>query len=954
MHIEKLMDELIEMLLKRNDPFEDKIVVCPSNKTIEYIKSYFLKNCSKALMNVRFMLINDLLFELLDNGKYTIPNKPQRVSLMLNAISSNNIDLNGYLTKDLDYGNKLYDASRMLVELFDEYENRCTISNYKELYDKYINCLKSNGFTTLYQMRNNAIKHIGDIYTVGFYEYTKLEEAILDKCSINKFDINALDIKNDMVVPVIKAPNRLREIERLHTEIVNILDSDRHASLSDFLVLSPDISSYSNEIKRVFDQENERFPRISYSLNCTSDRENFVLSFLKNLYGICSKGFFHRLDFYNIIVNRTIMKSRGITDDDIKIWMESIVRLHVYRNDTNNRDDWKYIRNRLLLSKLSDINEYKSIIVGDEYLPYTTIGLSDDSIIRFIDLIDDLNDMISLCMNHPLTDKELLESLKDRLSKWLSIKEYGVETNGYLAKLLELIDLWILNKIYNIPLITLFSMLFDAIDSKNIINNSLYSGGVTFTGLSFESVISARYVFLIGASSSNLPVQRKGNPFDDKLAIVNNDFEVFKRILSSTEHLYISYIYMNEKSGEEEFFLSSYVDDFVNPNYIEIVSIDERREWKDITTNRGFRNKELVNNINDFTQKHIDEESLKVETIKASEIVSFLEDPIVYKTERLFGKRYDKTDDINSHFEPLELSALDESNAFKKLIKFYVNIKDFDYVGIKRKLNALSGSAHEFTKEEMLELQKPIDEYDSIINKELALEKILPDYNSDIFNKALEKLKKKVDNFIHLMGWIDYERFELLKINDFTINIYGNDVKFELNIDVIKCVKDKEIFYLPIFIDEKAMEKKIPIKGKYIILPYVASLYDAYLHNYEGFRIKIFNAFFHEPYQYTFNKNEALEYLEKIYIEMNNFDDMMLFNYSILNEKKDIGDKFKLISIFNGPYHNKWTYFSYSSLYDLYSQSGYTDLYFDDELQKKIEKHKSLFKYISGGGSDGL
>ena len=951
MHIEKLMDELIEMLLKRNDPFEDKIVVCPSNKTIEYIKSYFLKNSSKALMNVRFMLMNDLLFELLDNGKYTIPNKPQRVSLMLNAISSNNIDLNGYLTKDLDYGNKLYDASRMLVELFDEYENRCTISNYKELYDKYINCLKSNGFTTLYQMRNNAIKHIGDIYTVGFYEYTKLEEAILDKCSIYKFDINALDIKNDMVVPVIKAPNRLREIERLHTEIVNILDSDRDARLSDFLVLSPDISSYSNEIKRVFDQENERFPRISYSLNCTSDRENFVLSFLKNLYGICSKGFFHRLDFYNIIVNRAIMKSRGITEGDIKIWMESIVRLHVYRNDTNNRDDWKYIRNRLLLSKLSDINEYKSIIVGDEYLPYTTIELSDDSIIRFIDLIDDLNDMISLCMNHPLTDKELLESLKDRLSKWLSIKEYGVETNGYLAKLLELIDLWILNKIYNIPLITLFSMLFDAIDSKNIINNSLYSGGVTFTGLSFESVISARYVFLIGASSSNLPVQRGGNPFDDKLAIVNNDFEVFKRILSSPEHLYISYIYMNEKSGEEELFLSSYVDDFVNPNYIEIVPIDERREWKDITTNRGFRNKELVNNINDFTQKHIDGEGLKVETIKASEIVSFLEDPIVYKTERLFGKRYDKTDDINSHFEPLELSALDESYAFKKLIKFYINIKDFDYVGIKRKLNALSGSAYEFTKEEMLELQKRIDEYDSIINKELALEKILPDYNSDIFNKALKKLKKKVDNFINLMGWINYERFELLKINDFTINIYGNDVKFELNIDVIKCVKDTELFYLPIFIDEEAKKK---LREKYIILPYVASLYDAYSHNYEGFTIMIFNAFFNEPYQYTFNKNEALEYLEKIYIEMNNFDDMMLFNYSILNEKKDIGDKFKLISIFNGPYHNKWTYFSYSSLYDLYSQSGYTDLYFDDELQKKIEKHKSLFKYISGGGSDGL
>ena len=951
MHIEKLMDELIEMLLKRNDPFEDKIVVCPSNKTIEYIKSYFLKNSSKALMNVRFMLMNDLLFELLDNGKYTIPNKPQRVSLMLNAISSNNIDLNGYLTKDLDYGNKLYDASRMLVELFDEYENRCTISNYKELYDKYINCLKSNGFTTLYQMRNNAIKHIGDIYTVGFYEYTKLEEAILDKCSIYKFDINALDIKNDMVVPVIKAPNRLREIERLHTEIVNILDSDRDARLSDFLVLSPDISSYSNEIKRVFDQENERFPRISYSLNCTSDRENFVLSFLKNLYGICSKGFFHRLDFYNIIVNRAIMKSRGITEGDIKIWMESIVRLHVYRNDTNNRDDWKYIRNRLLLSKLSDINEYKSIIVGDEYLPYTTIELSDDSIIRFIDLIDDLNDMISLCMNHPLTDKELLESLKDRLSKWLSIKEYGVETNGYLAKLLELIDLWILNKIYNIPLITLFSMLFDAIDSKNIINNSLYSGGVTFTGLSFESVISARYVFLIGASSSNLPVQRGGNPFDDKLAIVNNDFEVFKRILSSPEHLYISYIYMNEKSGEEELFLSSYVDDFVNPNYIETVSIDERREWKDITTNRGFRNKELVNNINDFTQKHIDGEGLKVETIKASEIVSFLEDPIVYKTERLFGKRYDKTDDINSHFEPLELSALDESYAFKKLIKFYINIKDFDYVGIKRKLNALSGSAYEFTKEEMLELQKRIDEYDSIINKELALEKILPDYNSDIFNKALKKLKKKVDNFINLMGWINYERFELLKINDFTINIYGNDVKFELNIDVIKCVKDTELFYLPIFIDEEAKKK---LREKYIILPYVASLYDAYSHNYEGFTIMIFNAFFNEPYQYTFNKNEALEYLEKIYIEMNNFDDMMLFNYSILNEKKDIGDKFKLISIFNGPYHNKWTYFSYSSLYDLYSQSGYTDLYFDDELQKKIEKHKSLFKYISGGGSDGL
>ena len=129
---------------------------------------------------------------------------------------------------------------------------------------------------------------------------------------------------------------------------------------------------------------------------------------LKKLFDIVNKNYYTRLDFFNLINNHDIQESRGITNDDVINWSKSIIDMNVYRNNEVS-DDWEYAKMRVLMSKVSGINDVDNNVVevlNNEYIPYTNISFDDESIIKFVSLIDDLKQWKDIIQNIEFLNNE--------------------------------------------------------------------------------------------------------------------------------------------------------------------------------------------------------------------------------------------------------------------------------------------------------------------------------------------------------------------------------------------------------------------------------------------------------------------------------------------------------------------------------------------------------------------
>ena len=60
--------------------------------------------------------------------------------------------------------------------------------------------------------------------------------------------------------------------------------------------------------------------------------------------------------------------------------------MNAYRN-SGDREDWTYIRNRLISSKIvnvNDIDENILCLMDNTYLPFSNISFDDDTILKFV------------------------------------------------------------------------------------------------------------------------------------------------------------------------------------------------------------------------------------------------------------------------------------------------------------------------------------------------------------------------------------------------------------------------------------------------------------------------------------------------------------------------------------------------------------------------------------------
>ena len=934
--LNNLCDELINIIKNRNDIFKPLNIIVPNIKTEKWIKSYWLKHQNDVLMNVKFTLIDNALLSFIDSKKtYKLLNKEELKSLIIKfLVNDNNINFPKEITEYLYNDNKInqikiYDLANQLANLYTEYDNdQIDITGWqKELYDVILNDATNYNLTTLSYLFNNEkyVKKSNDItYFFGFIEFTSLQEKIIDKYSkysdIKLFLLEE-DINYNKIFKLTSAPSKLREVESVHTKICELL-KDPSNKYDDFLVLATNISEYENVIPRVFNQDNVNFPNIPYKINNKKRIETNLSLGLKKLFEILNKKFYTRADFISIINNKDVQKCKGISEDDVINFANSIVKMNAYRNGTN-RDDWEYAKKRVLLSKLSSINDINNNIIelsNKSYLPYTSIEFTDESIVKFINIIDDLDSWLKISNNIQFLNNENLLLIKNELIKWFSIKDDNdFETNSYFKNILSDIDFWIRINISNndIPLNTLFYMLIDSSTETKLKGIDYFTKGITFTDFDENTILSTKHIFFLNASSTELPKQKikseldlRKEPFDDKKT--KRAFSI--QYQNAVSCFNISYIDKDLKT-DEDFYPSTYILNLKNKSKFEEekITLDEIRTWSKLYTKKEYKDKNYYTSLLDIddetsTISEIFNLSEKTKKIKIKEMAEYLEEPLMSKSKRLFGKDFSLEEDFKEEFEPFTIDNISKSVLVKKIC--------IDILSNKKEITS-------------------IEEYDEL-RERFNLEHKLPNIN-ETFNE--ESFKKVFLESIEIINYIKEktnENYDVVKLPD--ISLYNNETEWTLTCDQELCISINERTRR-YFQFKKNLIKANEIDFLYL---YVFSLMDV-----SNLSDNTYEIILDRGVETSFNITpyKAKELLNNIYDKMNDYSDNVYLPLRIFDNEK-ITSLQGLIENLKKLQGSPWTYFDDKNLFDYETQLGYTNENFNEKYKQKRKEHIDLIEYM--------
>lgn len=949
--------QLIEYIKNRKNIFETINIVVPNSKTEQWFKSFWLKTQNDILMNVKFENVDDALLKMTScKDQFKLLNKDRMTLLIIkNLIEKKSLldlpqNILNYIEISKSNSNiRLYDLACKLSELFIEYEkDQFNFTGWeRNLYDYVLIEAGENNYSTLSYIYNcisnkETVDIQKNIYFFGFHNLSNLHKDILSNYEANdKVKLFSLSKKEkyNNEFHLTAAPSKLREIESLHSKICKLI-KDENIEYSDVLVLGTDISFYENIIARVFKQDNVNFYNVPYVINDRKKVETNLSKGLEKLFEIINKKYYTRLDFFELINNKDIQNSRNISDKDVRNWSESIVNMNCYRN-FNNRNDWEYAKKRVLISKLSSVNDTDNNIVefnDGKYIPYSNIDFDDESIVKFVNVIDDLQSWLDNILKIEYVNSDNLITLKNELVKWFSIKDDNdFETNEYFKNILSLIDMWIELNFSNdlVSFKVLIYMLIDASKVTSFKARDYFVRGITFSDFDVDAILSAKYIFFLNAGSKELPKQ----VFKSELDLRDYDISQKEKYLNAfflqyqnaENQFFISYLNKNLKT-DEELYLSSIVIDLFNKinkdNNIEksindnkeVITIDETRNWDELFTKKSFKDKDYYVGLIGKTNSNDELGELNFisdrrKKIRSKEMADFLEEPLKYKSNYLFSKDSKLNDDMNDEYEPFEVDSITKSVLMKNIClyalengKLRLDMEDgpklLERFNLGRKLPDINNGINMFS------FRTIIDEANIFLECVEDKTKIGNDYNYEVID--LEDI-----SFTH-----EYYDGDELKETEWTLTCKDKVCRslgpeYRMYIQIKTTIKDDDDYqYLQLYIMSLMDIVKLP-ENNYVVKLIRSKDY--------------IREFIITPY-------EAEEVLSKIYTLINDFSDNVCLPVKLFKEK--INSLHEFVNQLNS---KAWKYFDDKNLYDYYTQLGYTE---DNFLNKYAEKKNEVIDLI--------
>lgn len=925
-----LADNLISSVIQnKTDCFDETIVVFPNLIIQQWFKSYWLKTQKdNVLMNVSFKTLNEIMPKIIDGKNYKLISKSNLKILILSILTNDEKNLipQEYKNYYKDNPVKINDFASTLTKLFLEYyeddffnSEAFKNSNLFNFYNEIINLCKIHNFGTLESpkaKRTNTKK----IYLFGFNKLNKVYQRLINECGFIENYFLDEDNSFDKEIDIISAPSKLREIEYIHSSICKLINNG--AKATDFYVVAPNINEYSNEIERIFNQNDVEYPSIPYSLRKTSDIQNDTIDVINRLFNIAKTGKFTRLDFYNLLSNPVIKLIRNIDDEKVEDIMRAVVNLNIFR-DHDLLKDWTYFKNRLLLSKISSINFEDNVVQlsNEEYLPYANISFDDNLINTIVEIIDDLYDLITLIQKEKYLNNILIEELKNQLDKWIYLEDKPIYLKQY-SKVLAVFNSFkeIDNK--NISVDNLFYVIFDDGNMKSMQKNIAFTSGVTFADFDINNVVSSKYIIFLGASSNNIPVPEIKSELDLREKEKNVDDAKCLSLLyqNASEKMFISYTNIDLET-DEEFYLTPIVDLLLKKGVSKKtinVPLDETRPYEDLFTRKEFGDKDYYQNLLSPKQKNENTVSpsqpVFYETITARKLAKYLEEPLCAKITNIFNFDDDLTDDIKDEYEPFSPSNLDKSNVVKRMLIEKINNK--------------------YDKQKFLK-DMDLNNFIPTVTKSYEIN-VFNDYEK-IADKTIEYIKENASSYD--------------VIENFSLKLYDDGKEWNLLINdaYVRAKKKNEIKYFEL----KEIKKDINVTD--FMNLYIIALADvASLKTSETYHVIICknnqtptekNPYKRGKWEFDLTSSEATKILNDIHKRIGDYSHNIALPIRDINSEIDTFEKYK--NCFFGE-HGIWRYFNYKKMLSSDADLGFDYFNFSkSDLDKEMKKHLELIAFIN-------
>lgn len=944
--LDLIAEEIINKVLKTNDPFQTPIVVGHNTKVLQWIKAFFLKTSDKILMNVRFETLSVFLNGVINpDRKYTIMDKRVFREYIIHELltpgkydQSNEEAIRYIFTNGKINGIHLYELADKLAELFNRYEfDEENMQSFGWEYDVYravICAAEDDGFFTtkrLYekQKAQGELKKITDpVYIINNSYITELFQEMLKEICGEQAAIYEIASCGKPCVPVVfSAPTPLREIEELHTRISTIVKTNKSVRYNDFLVYAPDINVYADVITRVFKQDGSTYPSIPFRITGEIKEKKDMSDALNVLFDIANKRFFTRKDFCRFAKNKMIQRVHDFTDDDLEVWLNVIIETNTYRNGKENDDipdDWDYLAKRLLISLLvsnSSALENETILAKGRYLPYSDMDLDAASMAKLLDVVKMLGAWCALFtddLNALYLKKRDVENVRICMDRMFSgRKANGAETNYLYREVAGELDC--IGRIFDgIPANTMMQLLMNALSGFVSYPADMFAAGVTFMSLNCDDIVSAKYVYVLGLSSKDFPRITVKNEIDKSVKHKTEqdlDEIAIQNILRNAENAVFSYVNSDTKT-EEPFYPSTLLMDAAGikaeeTEDIETVPLDETRPYEKLFTRKEFMDKAYYLGLTSAPVPpkaasgpvgHAAEKRIELRT---KDIRDFLENTYFYKLSAVLGKKEDKNRGVRKEFEPLDVDDLSRYN----VIKYMVECTDDDEM--KKKLS---------------------------FEKALPSGKLGADYCDAFLKVTVNSLRLEINT-----------GYTALKLEPLTLHNGGTDWTLSLSDSVYRKEAEDDLYYL----EARDAVLRNRITTKFYLVPYVASLMDVAGRADDGktYNIHLGPAAAEKKYQVT--RAKAQELLNSAETLMTDYGDLRYMDIAFIEDiaKGEEGKKDKnpgsLKEFAETLYtHADWKYSEFRDLVDPYHDLGYSEAGFSEQFGDMYDRMKNLIVFI--------
>lgn len=920
----EISSAIIEKINARKNPFDTVTLVFHSAKIAQWFKAYYIKTQENILMNVRFETLSSFINETINpgNAKHILTVGEYREYLIKALLDTNLPGIDYYRSGGKVNGIHLYEfADKLSTVIFNmEFDNEELTNGWqKDIYQKANEYAEKDGCYTPGQMylKNQSKLHKpkGKVYVFNNSYITALYREILEKigADISVFSLDDKEVLEDKKIELYAAPSKMREVERLHSDICKKLEDEKNfARVNDFVVYAPNINDYANLIHRVFQKNAPGFPEVPFRIIGESKEKHDMLTALDLLYKIADKGFFTRYDLWKYLKNPMVMFVKEISDEDVSAFMKAVEETNTHRGGNGN-EDWDYFKKRLLVSLLS---EDVTVLKDGSSLAYSAIEMDTGRINKLIDIIDDLSawagefgdDLSSKMLN-----KDEIGKILPMLNALFSNEnKYGEEKNYLYADVRKEAEK--IQKIFEtIPATTFLLLLKDAPNRFSTNPADVFAGGVTFLSLDIDNIVSEKYVYVLGMSSNNFPRVENKNEIDysqNHQYTYELDKKAFGNLLKSSENVIISF-QNRDLQTDEEFFPSTVIPAKERENYKanggqSVIPLDESRDLSELYTYRGILNRMRIENMGEENRRPASPSKngdKNIPKITTNRIRKYLENTIVYKYSQTVKDSDTKEQARSEEYEIIDVPALSQYGIIKEMILTGKKIAD---------------EGTEPTEEEMK--KKLFDR----MNLQNRLPKNLEE---DYFKIFCSKAKDTIN--IIKDGYKKTENFAVDMLTD------GNE-KWVLEMNTL-CFMKEEGNRLNVIEPVELKDRPKQYLGIYAAaLAYVASIQDPDAREDKEYKVNLISQ---NTRTFTATVGKAREILNEIYKAMCDFDSIRYMDIDLLTDiQKEIGDRdsktVNIADLKKLPYsvedllkkiekHGSWAYFNDKQMLDPETDFGY-------------------------------